>query len=258
MTAGPLLEVSEISRSFAGFQALGGVSFRVEAGEISAVIGPNGAGKTTLFNVITGHLVPDTGRVDFGGREITARPPHVICRLGLARSFQRTNIFPRLTVFENVQIAILSHERRAYGLWSPARGLARDRTMAVLEDVGLAHRAADASGSLSYGDQKQLELGIALALEPTLLLLDEPTAGMSPQETRESVALVERIARRRKLTVLFTEHDMDVVFSVAQKIRVLHQGRIIAEGRPDEIRGHPDVKRVYLGEGVLTRTRARR
>ena len=258
MTAAPLLEVADVSRSFGGFQALGGVTLRVEPGEISAVIGPNGAGKTTLFNVITGHLVPDSGRVGFSGRDITGQPPHAICRLGLARSFQRTNIFPRLTVFENVQIAILSHEGRAYGVWSPARSLARERTMAVLEDVGLAHRAADASGSLSYGDQKQLELGIALALEPTLLLLDEPTAGMSPQETRASIALVERIARQRKLTVLFTEHDMDVVFSVAQSIRVLHQGRIIAEGRPEEIRGHAEVKRVYLGEGVLARRRPRR
>jgi branched-chain amino acid transport system ATP-binding protein len=258
MTATSLLEVTDVSRSFGGFQALGGVTLRVEPGEISAVIGPNGAGKTTLFNVITGHLVPDSGRVGFGGQDITGQPPHAICRLGLARSFQRTNIFPRLTVFENVQIAILSHEGRAYGVWSPARGLARERTMAVLEDVGLAHRAADASGSLSYGDQKQLELGIALALEPTLLLLDEPTAGMSPQETRASVALIERIARQRKLTVLFTEHDMDVVFSVAQSIRVLHQGRIIAEGRPEEIRGHVEVERVYLGEGVLARRRPRR
>ena len=255
---GPLLEVEGVQRSFGGFQALGGVTFRVEPGEISAVIGPNGAGKTTLFNVITGHLAPDAGRVLFAGRDITGQAPHAICRLGLARSFQRTNIFPRLTVFENVQIAIVSHERRAYGLWAPARGLTRERTTAVLEDVGLAGRAAEASGRLSYGDQKQLELGIALALEPTLLLLDEPTAGMSPQETRQSVALVERIARRRGLTVLFTEHDMDVVFSVAQRIRVLHQGAIIAEGRPEEIRGHPEVKRVYLGEGVLGRGRARR
>ncbi len=254
----PLLEVSDVARAFGGFQALGKVNLRVEEGEISAVIGPNGAGKTTLFNVITGHLVPDAGRIAFRGRDITGRPPHAICRLGLARSFQRTNIFPRLTVFENVQIAVLSHERRAYGVWEPARGLARDRTMAVLEDVGLTTRAGDPSGSLSYGDQKQLELGIALALEPTLLLLDEPTAGMSPQETRQSVALVERLARQRKLTVLFTEHDMDVVFAVAQRIRVLHQGRIIVEGRPEEIRGHPEVKRVYLGEGVLTRPRLRR
>ncbi|HYR39894.1 MAG TPA: ABC transporter ATP-binding protein [Methylomirabilota bacterium] len=254
--AGPLLEVARLKRSFGGFQALGGVSFQVEAGEISAVIGPNGAGKTTLFNVITGHLAPDSGRVGFAGRDITGQPPHAICRLGLARSFQRTNIFPRLSVFENVQIAILSHERRAYGLWTGAQGLGRDRTMEILEDVGLALRAADPSGSLSYGDQKQLELGIALALEPTLLLLDEPTAGMSPQETRTSVALVARIARERKLTVLFTEHDMDVVFSVAQRIRVLHQGRLIAEGAPEEIRGLAEVKRVYFGEGAIRTRRA--
>ena len=254
--AGPLLEVAGLKRSFGGFQALGGVSFQVEAGEISAVIGPNGAGKTTLFNVITGHLAPDSGRVGFGGRDITGQPPHAICRLGLARSFQRTNIFPRLSVFENVQIAILSHERRAYGLWTGAQALGRDRTMEILEDVGLAPRAADPSGSLSYGDQKQLELGIALALEPTLLLLDEPTAGMSPQETRTSVALVARIARERKLTVLFTEHDMDVVFSVAQRIRVLHQGRLIAEGAPEEIRGLAEVKRVYFGEGAIRTRRA--
>jgi len=253
---GPLLEVVGLKRSFGGFQALGGVTFQVEAGEISAVIGPNGAGKTTLFNVITGHLAPDSGRVGFAGRDITGQPPHAICRLGLARSFQRTNIFPRLSVFENVQIAILSHERRAYGLWTPAHGLGRDRTMGILEDVGLAPRAADPSGSLSYGDQKQLELGIALALEPTLLLLDEPTAGMSPQETRTSVALVARIARERKLTVLFTEHDMDVVFSVAQRIRVLHQGRLIAEGAPEEIRGLAEVKRVYFGEGAIRTRRA--
>jgi branched-chain amino acid transport system ATP-binding protein len=254
--AGALLEVAGLKRSFGGFQALGGVSFQVEAGEISAVIGPNGAGKTTLFNVITGHLAPDSGRVGFAGRDITGQPPHTICRLGLARSFQRTNIFPRLSVFENVQIAILSHERRAYGLWRSAQGLGRDRTMEILEDVGLAPRAADPSGSLSYGDQKQLELGIALALEPTLLLLDEPTAGMSPQETRTSVALVARIARERKLTVLFTEHDMDVVFSVAQRIRVLHQGRLIAEGAPEEIRGLAEVKRVYFGEGAIRTRRA--
>ena len=257
MTSAPLLEVTNVTRSFGGFQALGGVTLRLEPGEISAVIGPNGAGKTTLFNVITGHLVPDAGRVGFAGRDITGQPPHAICRLGLARSFQRTNIFPRLSVFENVQIAILSHERRAYGLWAAARGLVRDRTMAVLEDVGLAHRAAESGGSLSYGDQKQLELGLALALEPTLLLLDEPTAGMSPQETRSSVALVERLARERKLTVLFTEHDMDVVFSVAEKIRVLHQGRIITEGSPEAIRGHAEVKRIYLGEGAIKRRRPR-
>jgi branched-chain amino acid transport system ATP-binding protein len=251
-----ILEAEGLTKEFAGFVAVKNVDLRVRRHTIHALIGPNGAGKTTLFNVITGHLAPDSGRVGFAGRDITGQPPHAICRLGLARSFQRTNIFPRLSVFENVQIAILSHERRAYGLWTPAHGLGRDRTMKILEDVGLAPRAADPSGSLSYGDQKQLELGIALALEPTLLLLDEPTAGMSPQETRTSVALVARLARERKLTVLFTEHDMDVVFSVAQRIRVLHQGRLIAEGPPEEIRGLAEVKRVYFGEGAIRTRRA--
>ena len=243
-----MLEISGVAKAFGGFQALIGVSLRVEPGEIAAIIGPNGAGKSTLFNVITGHLVPDAGHIKFKGRDITGRPPHAICRLGLARSFQRTNIFPRLSVFDNVQVAILSHEGRAQEMWSRARDLGRERTMAVLEDVGLAARSAEASGSLSYGDQKQLELGIALALEPEMLLLDEPTAGMSPQETRSSMALVARIARDRKLTLLFTEHDMGVVFSVAQRIRVLHQGRIIAEGAPDEVRRNDEVRRVYLGK----------
>ena len=243
-----MLEISGVAKAFGGFQALIGVSLRVEPGEIAAIIGPNGAGKSTLFNVITGHLVPDAGHIKFKGRDITGRPPHAICRLGLARSFQRTNIFPRLSVFDNVQVAILSHEGRAQEMWSRARDLGRERTMAVLEDVGLAARSAEASGSLSYGDQKQLELGIALALEPEMLLLDEPTAGMSPQETRSSMALVARIARDRRLTLLFTEHDMGVVFSVAQRIRVLHQGRIIAEGAPDEVRRNDEVKRVYLGK----------
>lgn len=166
----------------------------------------------------------------------------------MARSFQRTNIFPRLSVFENVHVAILSHEGRAQEMWSAARELGRERTLAILEDVGLAGRAAEASGSLSYGDQKQLELGIALPLEPEMLLLDEPTAGMSPQETRSSMALVARIARDRRLTLLFTEHDMGVVFSVAQRIRVLHQGRIIGEGAPDEVRRNDEVQRVCLGK----------
>jgi branched-chain amino acid transport system ATP-binding protein len=243
-----VLELAGVSKAFGGFQALAGVSLRVAPGEIAAVIGPNGAGKTTLFNVITGHLTPDAGRVRFRDRDITGRPPHTICRLGLARSFQRTNIFPRLSVFENVQVAILAHQRRAQQMWSRARDLGRERTAAILEDVGLAGRAREASGTLSYGDQKQLELGIALALEPEMLLLDEPTAGMSPQETRSTMALIARLARERRLTLLFTEHDMSVVFSVARTIRVLHQGQIIAEGPPDEVRGNPEVRRVYLGK----------
>jgi ABC-type branched-subunit amino acid transport system ATPase component/branched-subunit amino acid ABC-type transport system permease component len=225
---------------------LGGVTLRVEPGEISAVIGPNGAGKTTLFNVITGHLVPDSGRVGFGGRDITGQPPHAICRLGLARSFQRTNIFPRLTVFENVQIAILSHEGRAYGIWSPARSLARERTMAILEDVGLAHRAADASGA-SRTRTRSSSSWASRSLEPTLLLLDEPTGGMS-QETRASIALVRahRSAAQAHRAVHRARHGRGLL-GAQSILRVLHQGRIIAEGRPEEIRGHAESSGVPRG-----------
>ena len=215
---------------------------------ICATIGPNGAGKTTFFNLITGHLRPDSGTVLLKGRDITGRPPHEICRLGVARSFQRTNIFPRLTVFQNVQAAFLAHHRLALNLYSRVDRFYREETAAILTSIGLVEKAHEVSGFLSHGGQKQLELGIALASEPELLLLDEPTAGMSATETHETIALIERITRDRGLTLLFTEHDMEVVFAIAQKITVLHQGHVIAEGSPAEVRADPAVKRVYLGE----------
>src|SRR5688572_14933392 len=217
-------------------------------GRIAAIIGPNGAGKTTFFNLITGHLRPDAGTVALGGRDITGLPPHEICRLGMGRSFQRTNIFPRLTVFSNVQAAFLSHRRRGLDLFAPVERLFRDETLAVLGSVGLADKAEEIAAFLSHGNQKQLELAIALASEPDLLLLDEPTAGMSATETRETIALISRIIRERGLTLLFTEHDMEVVFSIAQKIVVLHQGRVIADGEPAAVRADAEVRRVYLGE----------
>jgi len=243
-----VLEVQGLRKSFDGFLAVGGVSFAVPAGSISAIIGPNGAGKTTLFNLITGHLHPDTGRVVFKGRDVTGIAPHDLCRLGMGRSFQRTNIFPRLTVFQNVHAAYLSHRGRGWNLMTPVERLYREETEALIESVGLLDKAGETSGFLSHGNQKQLELGLALALEPEILLLDEPTAGMSAAETRESIRLIERIARERRLTLLFTEHDMEVVFSIAQRITVLHQGRVIADGAPDEVRRHAEVRRVYLGE----------
>jgi branched-chain amino acid transport system ATP-binding protein len=220
----------------------------VTQGRIAAIIGPNGAGKTTLFNLITGHLRPDAGAVLLEGRDITGLPPHDVCRLGMGRSFQRTNIFPRLTVFQNVQAAFISHRGRGLDLWSRVDRLYRDETEALLASLGLLDRAGEMSGFLSHGAQKQLELGIALASEPRLLLLDEPTAGMSAAETRETIQLISRIAGERGLTLLFTEHDMEVVFSIAQQLTVLHQGRVIAEGAPAEVRGDPEVRRVYLGE----------
>ena len=243
-----MLEVRDLRRAFDGFLAVAGVSLRLPRGQIAAIIGPNGAGKTTLFNLITGHLRPDAGAVLLEGRDITGVPPHEVCRLGMGRSFQRINIFPKLTVFQNVQAAFISHRGRGLDFFSRVERLYREETEALLASLGLGDRAGEMSGFLSHGAQKQLELGIALASEPRLLLLDEPTAGMSAAETRETIGLISRIARERELTLLFTEHDMEVVFSIAQQIAVLHQGRVIAEGTPAEVRNDPEVRRVYLGE----------
>ena len=243
-----MLEVRDLRRSFGGVAAIDGVSLAVARREIVAIIGPNGAGKSTLFNLITGHLRADAGSVRLGGRDVTGMAPYRLCALGVARSFQRTNIFPRLSVFENVQAALIAHRGRGRDLWSRAGELFRDEAEALLRDVNLLAQAEMAGGALSHGNQKQLELGIALAGNPEILLLDEPTAGMSAAETRDSMALLRRIAAERGLTLLFTEHDMDVVFSTAHRIAVLHQGRVIAEGPPAAIRGDPEVRRVYLGD----------
>jgi branched-chain amino acid transport system ATP-binding protein len=245
-----MLEVSGISKSFGGFRAVSGVSLTVDTREIAAVIGPNGAGKSTLFNLITGHLQPDSGTVRLDGRDITGAPPYRICRMGIGRSFQRTNIFPQLTVFENLQAAFLVHHGRGRNFWTRADSLYRDETTALLTSIGLVGQEDTVAGTLSYGNQKQLELGLALASGPAVLLLDEPTAGMSATETHETIQLLARIATERSLTLLFTEHDMEVVFSIAQKIAVLHQGRIIAEGKPEEVRADAEVRRVYLGHGL--------
>jgi branched-chain amino acid transport system ATP-binding protein len=190
----------------------------------------------------------DEGKLIFKGIDITRMPPHRICRLGMGRSFQRTNIFPRLTVFQNIQAAVLVHRGESLNFFKPVESFFQEETRAILERVGLKDHAEKVSGSLSYGFQKQLELGIALASEPELLLLDEPTAGMSAQETRHTIELIGRITREKGLTLLFTEHDMEVVFSISARIMVLHQGRLIAEGSPEEVRNNPDVKKVYLGE----------
>jgi branched-chain amino acid transport system ATP-binding protein len=243
-----VLEVRGVSKSFSGFYAVAEVSLVVAQGQIAAVIGPNGAGKSTLFNLITGHLQPTAGSVLIHGRDITGVPPHRISRMGMGRSFQRTNIFPKLTVLENVQAALLAHHGRGRNFWSRAEVLCRDESATLLASIGLADQAQMVAGTLSYGNQKQLELGIALASDPKILLLDEPTAGMSANETHETIALLERIARERGLTLLFTEHDMAVVFSIAQKIAVMHQGRIIAEGSPAIVRADAEVRRVYLGD----------
>ena len=243
-----MLEVHTISKAFAGFVAVDRISLCLLRGEIAAVIGPNGAGKTTFFNLITGHLQPDSGRILLKGRDITGAPPHRICAMGMGRSFQRTNIFSKLTVYENVQAAFISHRGRGTDFWSRATDLYRHETEALLASLGLDDKAAAIGGTLSHGNQKQVELAIALACDPEILLLDEPTAGMSPAETQATIRLLQRIALERDLTLLFTEHDMQVVFSIAQKIAVLHQGRLIAEGAPEAVQKNAEVRRVYLGE----------
>jgi len=244
-----ILGVEKVKKSFDGFVAINGVSFSLRRGEICSIIGPNGAGKTTLFNLITGHLRMDEGKLIFKDQDITNRRPYQICRLGIGRSFQRTNIFPRLTVYQNIQAAVLVHRGRSFTFFRPVESFFQNETEEILNRVGLKEYSETVSGSLSYGFQKQLELGIALASEPELLLLDEPTAGMSAQETHQTMELIGKITQEKGLTLLFTEHDMEVVFSVSQRIMVLHQGRLIAEGPPEEVRRNLEVQKVYLGEG---------
>jgi branched-chain amino acid transport system ATP-binding protein len=243
-----LLQIENLMKAFGGFQATDGVDLSVEKGSLRSLIGPNGAGKTTLFNQITGYLVPDSGRVVFKGEEITGLHPYEISRKGITRAFQIINIFPRLTVLESVQLAILAKRGDTLKCFAPAKRMVWDEAMAVLETVGLAERATALARELSHGDQRVLELALALAGEPELLLLDEPMAGMSPFERVKVTELIQKIHQDRGVTVLFCEHDMDVVFGISEKVTVLHQGRVIAEGPPEEIKRNEEVHMVYLGQ----------
>jgi branched-chain amino acid transport system ATP-binding protein len=242
-----MLRVEEVHKSFDDFKAVNGANLTVEIGELVAVIGPNGAGKTTLFNLITGQLKPDRGKVLFHEEEISRLPTYEICKKGIARSFQIANIFPRLSVFRNVQVSVLSQQRKSTRLFRPAQGLAVEEVNSILESVGLLEKAQNIAGSLSHGDQRTLEIAIALGNEPQLLILDEPTAGMSPEETTATMQLVRRLAEEGGLTILFCEHDMDVVFDVAQSIMVMHQGNTIIQGEPEEVRKNNEVQEAYLG-----------
>ncbi len=229
--------------------AVSNANLRVNEGEICSIIGPNGAGKTTIFNLITGHLRSDKGDIFFKGQKISNLHPYDIVHLGIGRSFQRLNIFPKLTVFQNVQAAVIGHKRKGLDLFGKVEDYFRDETTAILDAVGLQNHATHISGSLSYGYQKQLELGIALACEPELLMLDEPTAGMSAADTRYATSIIKRIVKDRGITLLIVEHDMEVVFSISEHIVVLHQGRVIKDGFPEEVRNDPEVQKIYLGEG---------
>ncbi|MCF8145945.1 MAG: ABC transporter ATP-binding protein [Deltaproteobacteria bacterium] len=243
-----MLEVEGLSKSFGGLKAVSDVCLQINEGELSSIIGPNGAGKSTFFNLLGGKFRPDSGKILFQGEDITGLPPHKVCRKGMSKSFQRQNIFPRLNAFENIQIAVLSEQKRIRNLALPAGRQCRAETDQVLERVGLEDKRDNLAGYLSYGDQKRLEIGIALATRPRLLLLDEPTAGMSPDETVTITHLIQKLAREQRLTLLFVEHDMSVVFGISEKIRVMHLGRIIAEGNPEEVQSNPEVQRIYLGE----------
>jgi branched-chain amino acid transport system ATP-binding protein len=246
-----VLDVSGLSKSFGGVRALMDVSFSVDAGELLAMIGPNGAGKSTCFNCINGQVRSDGGSVRFQGQEIA-------WRLGVGRTFQVTATFGSMTVAENVQLALISRSRRSRALWSLATRLYRDEALRLLEAVGMQDQAARRCGVLAYGDLKRVELAVALAHSPTLLLMDEPTAGMAPRERVELMRLTAQIVRQRGISVLFTEHDMDVVFENAGRIIVLNRGQVIAEGPPMAVRSNQTVQDIYLGAGDwATRGRTR-
>ncbi|MCL6640981.1 MAG: ABC transporter ATP-binding protein [Candidatus Rokubacteria bacterium] len=242
-----MLELRAVRRYFGALAAVNGVTLAVAARERRAIIGPNGAGKTTLFNLITGHLAPTGGDIVFEGRPLTGLSPHAVARRGIARSFQRTNVFPRLTVRENLRLAAAADGRGSWNLLGSVSRLRAPlaRAAEVAEAVGLSARLDEPAGALSYGEQRQLEVGIALATAPRLLLLDEPTAGMSPEETLRMTRLLAALPR--DVTLLIIEHDMDVVFSLADRITVLHYGEVLCEGSPDEVRADPRVYEVYLG-----------
>jgi branched-chain amino acid transport system ATP-binding protein len=247
----PVLSVRHLSKSFGGLQAVSDVSFDLAAGELLALIGPNGAGKTTCFNMLNGQLKADSGEVKLNGESILGLSPRRIWRKGVGRTFQITATYASMTVRENVQMALISNARQTWNLWSRASALHVNRANDLLELVGMADQAERAAAILAYGDLKRLELAIALAHDPKLLLMDEPTAGMAPKERVRLMQLTAGIVRDQGISVLFTEHDMDVVFAHAHRIMVLNRGELIAVGSVDDIRNDARVQEVYLGGGRL-------
>ena len=245
----PLLRVAHLSKAFGGLHAVQDVSFELQAGEMLALIGPNGAGKTTCFNIVNGQLKPDAGSVMLAGTELVGKRPNAIWRLGVGRTFQIAETFASLTVIENVQLALLSHAGRVLRAWRAARPQCRDAALALLAQVGMAAQAERATSVLAYGDVKRVELAMALANQPRLLLMDEPTAGMGPTERNELMALTGALAREHSIGVLFTEHSMDVVFAHADRMIVLARGALIAAGAPATVRDDPQVREVYFGMG---------
>ena len=244
-----LLKVSALGKSFGGVKAVDGIDFELNAGELLALIGPNGAGKSTTFNMVNGQLRADAGSVKLDGTELVGLKPREIWRLGVGRTFQIAATFASLTVVENVQMALMSADNKLFSMWRRAADHRRGEAMALLDQVGMESQADRPCSVLAYGDVKRVELAIAMANSPKLLLMDEPTAGMAPKERNELMALTKRLVMERNMAVLFTEHSMDVVFAYADRMIVLARGRLIAEGKPMEIRDHPKVQEVYFGTG---------
>jgi len=244
-----LLKVHNLGKSFGGNRAVDGIGFEVAAGELLALIGPNGAGKSTTFNMVNGQLAADSGSITLDGVELLGKRPRDIWKLGVGRTFQIAETFASLTVIENVQMALLSADGLVFSMWRRAAAHKRDQAMALLQQVGMKGQAERPCSVLAYGDVKRVELAVALANAPKLLLMDEPTAGMAPKERNDLMALTKQLVQQRQLAVLFTEHSMDVVFAYADRIIVLARGRLIAEGKPTEIREHAEVQEVYFGSG---------
>jgi len=242
-----VLQIKSLNKSFDGFKAVNNANLEVLKGEIVAVIGPNGAGKTTLFNLITGVLKPDSGEVLFKNENITGLPPHEICKKRISRSFQVVNVFNRLSIFENTQISILSREKKTWNLFTPSSKLAVDETNELLKNVGLYEKRDRISGALSHGDRKVLEIAMALGGNPEFLILDEPTAGMSPEETTRCIDLIQNLRKKFGLTILFCEHDMEIVFGIASRIMVMVRGATIIQGTCEEVRCNEAVQDAYLG-----------
>lgn len=243
-----ILEVQELVKSFGGLMAVNHVNLRLKRNEIRALIGPNGAGKTTLFKLIAGNLNPDRGKIIFEGEDITNLKPYEVYRKGVHKTFQHLSLYPRLTAFQSVQLVLFSANGKGLNIFSWASRMFRDEVLELLNSVGLTQKADMLSSSLSHGERRRLDLAIALAGKPRLLLLDEPTSGMAPKEAREAMELIIGLTSKVRVTVLFIEHDISIVFNVAEKISVMHQGSLIAEGAPAEIRNNKEVQQIYLGE----------
>jgi ABC-type branched-subunit amino acid transport system ATPase component len=247
----PILEVTDLEKHFGGLHVTNSINYSMQEGEQSAIIGPNGAGKSTFMNLLTGYHRPDGGKVVFDGREITGMPPHKVVRRGISRAFQVSSIFLRMTVAENVRAAVQAQMRATFRLLASARRIGAEETDRVLALCGLEGKRDLPAGELAQGDKKRLELAIALAGKPRLLFLDEPTAGMSIDEARTTMELVDRLNRELKLTVLFTEHDMGIVFNHARRLTLMHRGEIILDGTPEQVRADETAQKVYLGEHHL-------